>query len=52
MTHAAVTDSMAERLQELGGIFADRVRSTPAPGTANVIAETSRRLFEMYYVFS
>jgi Uma2 family endonuclease len=36
MTHAAVTDSLAERLQELGGIVADRVRSTPAPGTANV----------------
>jgi Uma2 family endonuclease len=36
MTHAAVTDSLAERLQELGGIVADRVRSTPAPGTATV----------------
>lgn len=36
MTHAAVTDSLAERLQELGGIVAGRVRSTPAPGTANL----------------
>ncbi len=36
MTHAAVTDSLAERLQELGGIVASRVRSTPAPGTANL----------------
>ncbi len=36
MTHAAVTDSLAERLQELGGIVADRVRSTPPPGTANL----------------
>lgn len=36
MTHAAVTDSMAERLQELGGISADRVRSSPAPGTATL----------------
>jgi len=36
MTHAAVTDSMAERLQELGGIVADRVRSLPAPGTATL----------------
>ena len=36
MTHAAVTDSLAERLQELGGIVADRVRSTPAPGTATL----------------
>lgn len=36
MTHAAVTDSLAERLQELGGIIADRVRSLPAPGTATL----------------
>jgi len=36
MTHAAVTDSLAERLQELGGIVADRVKSTPAPGTASL----------------
>lgn len=36
MTHAAVTDSLAERLQELGGISADRVRSMPAPGSASV----------------
>ena len=36
MNHAAVTDSLAERLQELGGIAADRVRSTPAPGTATM----------------
>lgn len=36
MTHAAVTDSLAERLQELGGIDAVRVRSTPAPGTATL----------------
>ena len=36
MTHAAVTESLAERLQELGGIVADRVRSTPAPGTATL----------------
>lgn len=36
MTHAAITESMAERLQELGGIVADRVRSTPAPGTATL----------------
>jgi len=27
---------MAERLQELGGIVADRVRSTPAPGMATL----------------
>lgn len=36
MTHSAVTDSLAERLQELGGIVADRVRSLPAPGTATL----------------
>ena len=36
MTQAAATDSLAERLQELGGIVADRVRCTPAPGTASV----------------
>lgn len=36
MSHAAVTDSLAECLQELGGIAADRVRSTPAPGTATL----------------
>jgi len=36
MTHAAITESMAERLQELGGIAADRVRSMPAPGTATL----------------
>lgn len=36
MSHGAVTDSVAERLQELGGIAADRVRSSPAPGTATL----------------
>lgn len=36
MSHATVTDSLAERLQELGGIAADRVRSSPAPGTATL----------------
>lgn len=36
MTHAAITESMAERLQELGGIAAERVRATPAPGTARM----------------
>jgi Uma2 family endonuclease len=36
MTHAAITESMAERLQELGGITAERVRTTPAPGTASL----------------
>lgn len=36
MTHAAITESMAERLQELGGIAAQRVRAMPAPGTANL----------------
>jgi len=36
MNHASVTDSLAERLQELGGIVADRVRSSPAPGTATL----------------
>jgi Uma2 family endonuclease len=36
MTHAAVTESLAERLQELGGIVAGRVRSMPAPGTATL----------------
>jgi len=35
MTHAAVTDSLAERLQELG-VVAERVKSTPAPGSATV----------------
>ncbi len=34
MTHAAVTDSLAERMQDLGGIDASRVRSSPAPGMA------------------
>jgi Uma2 family endonuclease len=36
MNHVSVTDSLAERLQELGGIVADRVRSSPAPGTATL----------------
>lgn len=36
MPHAAVTESLAERLQELGGIVADRVRSAPPPGTATL----------------
>jgi len=36
MTHAAVTENLAERLQELGGIDADRVRSSPSPGTATL----------------
>jgi Uma2 family endonuclease len=36
MAHAAVTSTMADRLNELGGIAADRVRLTPAPGTATV----------------
>lgn len=36
MTHAAITEIMAERLQELGGIAAERVRTTPNPGTANL----------------
>jgi Uma2 family endonuclease len=36
MTHAAVTDSLAERMQDLGGIEAARVRSSPAPGTATL----------------
>ncbi|WP_182865106.1 Uma2 family endonuclease [Rhodopirellula sp. JC639] len=36
MTHAAVTGSLAERLQELGGIIAQRVRNSPAPGTATL----------------
>ena len=36
MAHAAGTDSIAERLQELGGIDAGRVRSAPAPGTATL----------------
>jgi len=36
MTHAAITESVAERLQELGEIAADRVRSTPAPRTATL----------------
>jgi hypothetical protein len=35
-THAAVTDSLAERLQELGGIVADRGRISPAPRTATL----------------
>ena len=36
MAHAAVTINLAERLQELGGISADRVRLTPPPGTATL----------------
>lgn len=36
MANAAVTATMADRLNELGGIAADRVRMSPAPGTATV----------------
>jgi len=36
MTNSAVTTTMAERLDELGGIAADRIRMSPAPGTATV----------------
>lgn len=34
--NAAVTLSMAERIDELGGVHAQRVRLNPAPGTATV----------------
>jgi Uma2 family endonuclease len=36
MIHFAVSGSLAERLQDLGGISADRVRSTPPPGAATL----------------
>ncbi len=36
MANAAVTSSLAEQLQEFGGIAADRVRLTPAPGSATI----------------
>lgn len=34
--NAAITNTMAERLAELGGISAHRIRVEPAPGTATV----------------
>lgn len=34
MANAAVTTSMADRLNEIGGIALDRVRINPSPGTA------------------
>jgi Uma2 family endonuclease len=36
MVHSAVSSTMAERLEELGHISADRLRLSPAPGTATV----------------
>ena len=36
MNNAAVISTMADRLEELGGIAADRVRLSPAPGTATL----------------
>jgi Uma2 family endonuclease len=36
MTNAAVIETMAERLAELGGLSPDRVRCTPIPGTATI----------------
>lgn len=36
MTNAAVRSTFGERLEELGGITADRVRLSPAPGAATV----------------
>lgn len=36
MVNAAVSSTMAERLEELGHISADRLRLCPAPGTATV----------------
>ena len=34
--NAAITNTMAERIAELGGIAAQRIRLEPAPGTATV----------------
>lgn len=36
MVNAAVSSSMADRLDEFGHIAASRLRSTPAPGTATI----------------
>jgi len=36
MSNAAVISTMAERLEEFGGISPDRVRMIPAPGTATL----------------
>jgi len=36
MANAAVTETLADRLDELGGLSADRVRMNPVPGTATV----------------
>ena len=36
MVNSAVSSTMAERLEELGHISADRLRLSPAPGTATV----------------
>lgn len=36
MVIAAVSSTMAERLEELGHISADRLRLSPPPGTATV----------------
>ena len=36
MVNAAVSSTMAERLEELGHISAERLRLSPAPGTATV----------------
>lgn len=36
MVNAAVSSTMAERLEELGHIAADRLRLSPAPGTATI----------------
>ena len=52
MANAAVTTSMADRLDEFGGITPDRVRMSPSPGTATVedlklANSTSRPLCEL-----
>lgn len=36
MVNAAVSSTMAERLEELGHISAERLRLSPAPGTATL----------------
>ncbi len=47
MVNSAVTTTMAERLDELGGILPGRLRLLPAPGTATVddllLANTHRK---------
>jgi hypothetical protein len=44
MSHAAISQTLADRIAELGGIAAARIRAIPAPGTAFRARPTRRSL--------